>query len=169
MAYKFVGKAIPRLEGAEKISGSVRYAADFEIPGSLWAKMLRSPYPHARIVKIDTSRAARLPGVRVVISGSDIPAVMTGLRMKDMPRLASERVRFVGEPVAAVAADSATIADEALNLIDVQYEELPNVTDPLKAIEPRAPVLQETPAAYKNAPARATEWPNIQSSGSWRT
>ena len=63
MAYKFVGKPIPRLEGAEKVSGKMRYAADVEIPGALWAKILRSPLPHARIVKIDTSNAAKLPGV----------------------------------------------------------------------------------------------------------
>jgi CO/xanthine dehydrogenase Mo-binding subunit len=167
MAFKFVGKSIPRLEGAEKVSGTLRYAADFEIAGSLWAKILRSPLPHARIVKIDTSKAAKLPGVHAIITGADIPSIMTGLRMKDMPLLARERVRFVGEPVAAVAADTAEIAAEALNLIDVQYEELPYITDPLKAIEPGAPVLHKNPSEYKNAPERATELPNIQSYGTW--
>jgi CO/xanthine dehydrogenase Mo-binding subunit len=167
MAYKFVGKPIPRLEGAEKVSGKLRYAADMEIPGVLWAKILRSPLPHARIEKIDTSQAAQLPGVHAVITGADIPPVMVGLRMKDMPLLARERVRFVGEPIAAVAADSVEIANEALNLIDVQYEELRYVTDPLKAIEPGAPVLHDNPAGYKNAPERATELPNIQSYGQW--
>jgi CO/xanthine dehydrogenase Mo-binding subunit len=167
MAYKFVGKAVPRLEGAEKVSGKTRYAGDIEIPGALWAKILRSPLPHARLIKIDTSKAAALPGVRGIITSTDIPPVMTGLRMKDMPLLARERVRFVGEPVAAVAADSAAVAEEALNLIDVQYEDLPYVTDPLKAIEPGAPVLHDNPAAYKNAPERATELPNIQSYGRW--
>ena len=167
MAYKFVGKAVPRLEGAEKVSGSLRYAADFEIPGSLWAKMLRSPHPHARIARIDTAKAARLPGVRAVISAADIPPVMTGLRMKDMPLIARDRVRFIGEPVAAVAADTAAIADQALTMIDVEYEELPYVTDALKAIEPGAPVLHDNPAAYKNAPERTTELPNIQSYGVW--
>ncbi|HEV8719238.1 MAG TPA: xanthine dehydrogenase family protein molybdopterin-binding subunit [Candidatus Binatia bacterium] len=167
MAYKFVGKPIPRLEGAEKVSGKLHYAADVEIPGALWAKILRSPMPHARIGKIDTSQAAQLPGVHAVITGTDIPPVMVGLRMKDMPLLARERVRFVGEPIAAVAADNVEIANEALNLIDVQYEELPCVTDPLKAIEPGAPVLHDNPAGYKNAPERATELPNIQSYGQW--
>ena len=167
MAYKFVGKPIPRLEGAEKVSGKLRYAADVEIPGALWAKILRSPLPHARIEKIDTSQAAQLPGVHAVITGADIPPVMVGLRMKDMPLLARERVRFVGEPIAAVAADSVEIANEALNLIDVQYEELPYVTDPLKAIEPGTVVLHDNPAGYKNAPERATELPNIQSYGQW--
>lgn len=167
MAYKFVGKPVPRFEGAEKVSGKLRYAADVEVRGALWAKILRSPLPHARIVTIDTSKAAKLPGVHAVITGSDIPPVMTGLRMKDMPPLARERARFVGEPVAAVAADTVEVAQEALNLIDVQYEELPYVTDPLKAIAPGAPVLHDNPAAYKNAPERTTELPNIQSYGQW--
>ena len=167
MAYKFVGKSVPRLEGAEKVSGKTRYAADVDIPDALWAKLLRSPLPHARILKVDTSKAAKLPGVRAVITGLDIPPVLTGLRMKDMPVLARDRVRYVGEPIAAVAADSAEIAEEALNLIDVQYEELPYITDPLKAIEPGAPVLHDNPAGYKNAPERATELPNVQSYGQW--
>jgi carbon-monoxide dehydrogenase large subunit len=167
MAYKIVGKAVPRLEGGEKVTGRTRYAADFEIPGALWARILRSPLPHARIIKIDGSKAARLPGVRAVISAADIPPVMVGLRMKDMPLLACDRVRYVGEPVAAVAAESAAIAEEALHLIDVEYAELPFVTDPVEALKPGAPVLHENPAAYKNAPERSTELPNVQSLGQW--
>jgi putative selenate reductase molybdopterin-binding subunit len=167
MAYKSVGKSVPRFEGAEKVTGKTRYAADIDIPGALWAKILRSPLPHARIVGVDTSNAAQLRGVHAVISGADIPPVLTGLRMKDMPVLAHDRVRFVGEPVAAVAADSPEIAEEALNLIDAQYEELPFVTDPLEAIRPGAPLLHDNPAAYKNAPERSTELPNVQSLGLW--
>src|SRR5207245_13309 len=165
MAYRFVGKSVPRLEGAEKVSGKTRYAADVEISDALWAKVLRSPLPHARILKVDTSKAAKLRVVRAVITGADIPPVLTGLRMKDMPVLACDRVRYVGEPIAAVAADSAEIAEEALNLIDVQYQELPYVTDPVEAIRPGAPVLHDNPAAYKNAPERSTELPNVQSHG----
>ena len=167
MALKNVGKSVPRLDGAEKVSGRTRYAADIDVPEALWAKLLRSPLPHARILSVDTSKAVRLPGVRAVISGADIPPVLTGLRMKDMPVLARERVRYVGEPVAAVAADSPEIAEEALSLIDVRYEGLPFVTDPVTAIRPGAPVLHENPAAYKNAPERATELPNVQSLGRW--
>ncbi|MDP2605040.1 MAG: xanthine dehydrogenase family protein molybdopterin-binding subunit [Deltaproteobacteria bacterium] len=167
MTFKKVGKSVPRLEGAEKVSGRTRYAADIDIPGALWAKLLRSSLPHARILSIDTSKAAGLAGVRAVISGADIPPVLTGLRMKDMPLLARERVRYVGEPVAAVAADSPEIAEEALSLIDVRYEALPFVTDPVEAIRPGAPVLHENPTAYKNAPERATDLPNVQSLGRW--
>ena len=87
--------------------------------------------------------------------------------MKDMPLLARDRVRYVGEPVAAVAADSVEIAEGALGLIDVQYEELPFVTDPVEAIRPGAPVLHDNPGQYKNAPERSTELPNIQSYGQW--
>jgi CO/xanthine dehydrogenase Mo-binding subunit len=167
MAYKFVGKSVPRLEGAEKVTGQTRYAADIDVPDALWAKLLRSPHPHARIVHVDTSQAAQLPGVLAVISGADLPPVLTGLRMKDMPVLARDRVRYVGEPVAAVAAETSEIAEQAVTLIDIQYEELPFVTDPLEAIRPGAPLLHDNPAAYKNAPERSTELPNVQSLGQW--
>lgn len=167
MAYKNVGKAVPRLEGAEKVSGKMRYAADLPFPAALSAKILRSPFPHARIVRIDDSKAQKLRGVRAIIFGADIGPVYVGLRMKDMPLLATERVRYVGEPVAAVAADSDDIAEEALGLIDVQYEELPYVTDPVKAIEPGAPVLHADPTSYKNAPEREIDLPNVQSYGKW--
>ncbi|HEX9787883.1 MAG TPA: xanthine dehydrogenase family protein molybdopterin-binding subunit, partial [Candidatus Binatia bacterium] len=167
MAYKFVGKPVPRLEGGEKVSGALRYAADIEIPGALSAKIFRSSLPHARIVKIDTAKAANLPGVHCIITAADIAPVMVGLRMKDMPLLARDRIRYVGEPVAAVAADSVEIAEQALSLIDVQYQELPYVTDPVEAIRPGAPVLHDNPAAYKNAPERDTELPNVQSYGKW--
>src|SRR3990170_601778 len=167
MALKNVGKSVPRLDGAEKVSGRTRYAADIDVPEALWAKLLRSPLPHARILSVDTSKAVRLPPPRAVISGADIPPVLTGLRMKDMPVVARERGRYVGEPVAGVAADSPEIAEEALSLIDVRYEALPFVTDPVEAIRPGAPVLHENPAAYKNAPERATDLPNVQSLGRW--
>ncbi|HUF42756.1 MAG TPA: xanthine dehydrogenase family protein molybdopterin-binding subunit [Verrucomicrobiae bacterium] len=167
MAYKSVNKAVPRIEGAEKVSGSMRYAADLPFPAALSAKMLRSSLPHARILGIDTSKAAKIPGVRGVITGADVTGVMVGLRMKDMPLLAQDRVRYAGEPVAAVAADSDEIAEEALHLIDVNYQELPYVTDPVEAIAPGAPLLHENPVAYKNAPERDIELPNVQSYGKW--
>ena len=167
MAYKNVNKAVPRIEGADKVSGNMRYAADIPFPAALSAKILRTSLPHARILSIDTSKALELPGVRAIITGADVGNVMVGLRMKDMPLLAHDRVRYAGEPVAAVAADSDEIAEEALSLIDVQYQELPFVTDPLEAISPGTPVLHDNPAAYKNAPEREIELPNVQSYGKW--
>ena len=167
MAFKNLNKAVPRIEGADKVSGKMRYAADIPFPEALSAKILRTSLPYARILGIDTSKAAKLSGVRAIITGADVAGVMVGLRMKDMPLLAQDRVRYVGEPVAAVAAENDEIAEEALNLIDVQYEELPFVTDPLEAIRPGAPVLHDNPAGYKNAPERDTELPNVQSYGKW--
>src|SRR5258707_5997454 len=167
MAFKSINKAVPRIEGADKVSGKMRYAADIPFPAALSAKILRTSLPHARILGVDTSKAAKLLGVRAIITGADVAGVMVGLRMKDMPLLATDRVRYVGEPVAAVAADTDEIAEEALNLIDVQYQELPFVTDPLEAIRPGAAVLHDNPAGYKNAPERDTELPNVQSYGKW--
>lgn len=168
MAYRAVGKPLPRLEGAEKVTGKTLYAADVAVAGALWAKILRSPHPHARIVRVDTSKARSLAGVGAVISGQDLPPVLVGLRMKDMPVLARDRVRYVGEPVAAVAAEDAETAERALELIDVEYEELPYVTDAVEALKPGAPVLHDNPAAYKNAPPRSTELPNVQSLTVWK-
>ena len=108
---------------------------------ALSAKILRSPHPHARIVGIDDSKAQSLRGVRAIILGADIGPVYVGLRMKDMPLLATDRVRYVGEPVAAVAADNEETAEEALSLIEVKYQQLPYVTDPVKALEPCGPLL----------------------------
>ena len=167
MAYKNVGRSVPRIEGADKVTGNLKYAADIPFAGTLAAKMLRSPFPHARIIKIDTAKALALRGVRAVISGADIGPVYVGLRMKDMPLLAVDQVRFVGEPVAAVAADTDEIAEAALDLIDVQYEELPYVTDPVEATRPGAPVLHDNPMQYKNAPEREIDLPNVQSYGKW--
>jgi CO/xanthine dehydrogenase Mo-binding subunit len=167
MPFKNLNKAVPRIEGADKVSGKMRYAADVLFPAALAAKILRTSLPHARILGIDTSKAANLAGVRAIITGADVAGVMVGLRMKDMPLLAQERVRYVGEPVAAVAADNDAIANEALSLIDVQYQELPFVTDPIEAIRPGATVLHDYPAQYKNAPERDTELPNVQSYGKW--
>ena len=101
-------------------------------PAALSAKILRTSLPHARIVSIDTSKARSCAACARIITGADVEGVMVGLRMKDMPLLADDKVRYVGEPVAAVAADNDEIAEEALNLIDVQYEELPFVTDPVR-------------------------------------
>ena len=88
MSYRIVGKSLPRLEGTEKVTGGTRYAADIHIPDALWGKLLRSPLPHARILRVDTLKALKIPGVHAVISAADIPPVLTGLRMKDMPILA---------------------------------------------------------------------------------
>src|SRR5262245_28536935 len=130
-----IGQPVPRIEGPAKVTGAEQFAADVTPPGMLWCKLLLSPLPHARITRIDTRRAAALPGVHAVLTGRDLPPdTRIGRRMRDMPVLAIDRVRYVGDRVAAVAADSADLAAEALDLIDVDYDELPTVYDPLAAM-----------------------------------
>jgi len=126
LPYQTLGKPVPRVEGVDKVTGTTLFVADLPVPGALCGKVLRSPLPHARVGKVDTSQAKKLAGVHAVISGADLPSLLIGQRMKDMPVLARERVRYVGEPVAAVAAESRDIAEEALNLIEVEY--LDNIT-----------------------------------------
>ena len=104
MAHRIVGQPIGRLDGVLKVSGEARYSADVALPGLVWGKALRSPLPHARIRRIDTSKARALPGVLAVLTAQDLPPVLVGRRMFDMPVLARDRVRFIGEKVAAVAA-----------------------------------------------------------------
>jgi CO/xanthine dehydrogenase Mo-binding subunit len=152
VAYRIVGKAFPRIEGYGKVTGEIKYAADFEFPGLLWAKVLRGSLPHARIVKVDISRARSLPGVHAVLTGADVKGYYVGTRLKDQPVLAYDKVRMSGDAVAAVAAESKAIAEEAVGLIDVEYEELPYVDDPVAALTPDAPLIHENRDHYKNAP-----------------
>lgn len=168
MPYQTVGKPVPRVEGVDKVTGTTLYVADLPVPGALCGKVLRSPVPHARVGKVDTSQAKKISGVHAVLSGADLPSLLIGQRMKDMPVLARERVRYVGEPVAAVAAESREIAEEALNLIEVEYEEIAPVFDPLEAIRPGAPRIHEDPSRYKNAPLVPEGIPNLQSFTVWK-
>jgi len=127
-----VGKSLPRVEGAAKVTGAMRYTADIIRPGNLWGKILHSPLPHARILHIDTSKATALPGVKAVITGADVAPRLVGATIRDLPVLARERVRYSGEDVAAVAAVDQNTAEEAVHLIEVEYEELPAVFDPCR-------------------------------------
>jgi CO/xanthine dehydrogenase Mo-binding subunit len=151
-----------RVDSVGKVTGATRYAADVVRPGMIYAKVLRSPYPHARIVSIDTSRARALPGVHAVLTGQDIADYLLGRSMRDIPILAREKVRFVGEKVAAVAADTEEIAEAALGLIDVEYEELPAVFDPIEAIQLGAPLVHDPNwvGAHKTPAQQVAEYPN---------
>ncbi len=147
-----IGQSITRGEGPDKVSGKAVYAADISLPGMLWGRVLRSPYPYARIVSIDTSQASVLPGVHAVVTGQDMPDAKIGRRMVDMPVLAQGVVRFVGEKVAAVAAIDRETADEALLLIDVKYEELTPVYDAEEAMGSNAPDLHPDMESYRGLP-----------------
>ncbi len=149
MAHTIVGQPVPRVDALEKVTGAARYIADLRLAGVLVGRVLRSPYAHARILSVDTSAVAQLPGVVVVI-GSDLVA-MGGESLQDMPFLALDRVRYVGEPVAAVAASDEETAEEALGLIRVEYQELPGVFDVLAAAHRGAPLVHEELGAYSHA------------------
>ncbi|HEY7654297.1 MAG TPA: xanthine dehydrogenase family protein molybdopterin-binding subunit [Methylomirabilota bacterium] len=141
---KGVGVSIPRPDGPEKVTGRVQYVADIKPKGLLHAKLLRSPHAHARIVSIDTSAAKALPGVRAVLTAKDIPHLKKKAPTRAHAVLAIDRAVFMGQPVAAVAADELSIAEEALDLIKVEYQVLPAAIDPLKSMLPGAPPVADT-------------------------
>jgi CO/xanthine dehydrogenase Mo-binding subunit len=148
-----IGANVSRVEGAGKVSGAAIYGADVHFPDTLWGKILRSPYPHARIVSIDTSKAWKVPGVKAIVTGKDEPNHFQGKSIRDIPVMCWDKVRYVGDKVAAVAAENKDAAEEAINLIEVEYEELPAVFDVLDAMKPDAPVLHDNAPAYDGAPA----------------
>jgi carbon-monoxide dehydrogenase large subunit len=170
LAFQTVGKPLPRIEGEGKVTGKTKYAADLPFEGLLWAKVLRSPISHGRIKRIDTAKAKALAGVHAVLTGADVSGVFVGTRVKDQPVLVSDRVHFVGDAVAAVAAESEEVAEQALSLIDVEYEELPSVHDPLEALETSAPLIHEDRSKYKNAPKlpEGVSPHNLQSYVQWK-
>ena len=137
-----VGKSVLRRDARAKVLGREEFCIDMKLPGMLHAKVLGSPYPHAKIVSLDTSAAERLPGVRCVVSEKDAPKKLTGTgTVRDMPLLAKGVVRYMGEPVAAVAATTLETAEEALELIKVEYEELPAIFDVEAAAGTNPPVI----------------------------
>jgi carbon-monoxide dehydrogenase large subunit len=156
-----VGRPLGRVEGEAKVTGQARFAADVVQPGQLWAKCLRSPHPHARIVRLDVSAARRVPGVHAVLTGADLPRGLVGIRIRDMPLLARDRVRYVGERVVAVAAEDPDVAEEALSLVQVEYEPLPAVFDVEAAMAPDAPVLHPDVADYAGREWDLGAHPNV--------
>ena len=164
-----IGAPIPHIEGKGKITGHAMYAADVTLPGMLTARVLRSPHPHARIVRADAAPARQVPGVRAALTGQDVPGHLWGKVMRDMPVLCWDRVRFIGDRVAAVAAETPEAAEAALDAILVEYELLPAVFDPLIAMEPDAPLLHADPSSYEGAPRErmATDVHNGQTRLAW--
>jgi len=143
--YSLVGKRLPRQDSVAKATGQGRYTNDIVLPRMLHGKLLRSPHPHARILRIDTTRAERLPGVKGVVTGKDTAGVKYGVMgaTRDQYALAMDKVRYMGEEVAAVAAVDEETAEEALALISVEYELLPAVFDPEEAMQEGAPLLHD--------------------------
>jgi CO/xanthine dehydrogenase Mo-binding subunit len=158
-----------RLEGRDKVTGAAKFAADFVRPGMLHASFVGSPYAHALVRSVDVAAARAVPGVRAVLTGADVRPARFGRRLQDWPVLAWDRVRFIGDRVAAVAADTLEAAEEAARLIEVVYEELPAVFDAELALAADAPVLHPDAADYRIVARRgeqvvraAVPHPNVQ-------
>ncbi|UNS95453.1 molybdopterin-dependent oxidoreductase [Streptomyces tubbatahanensis] len=154
-----VGSGAARPDGGLKVTGAFAYSSDLRRDDAVWGATLRSPHPSARVLSLDASRARALPGVRAVLTHEDVPGLPRyGMKVADQPVLASDRVRYQGEPVALVAADHPETARRALALIDVRYVGLPALTDPEAALRGEGPLVHEThplgaPTAASAAPA----------------
>jgi CO/xanthine dehydrogenase Mo-binding subunit len=168
MSYGKIGQPLGRIEGPAKVTGEAKYTADILLPGMIWGKVLRSPLPHAKIVAIDTREAEQMPGILAVLTAKDLPDLLTGRLVYDMPVLAIDRVRFIGEKVAVVAAEDPDMAEDALASIDVEYEEMPAVFDAHEAMNPEAPLLHPDYRSYAHAPEKFfSDIPNVHSHVTW--
>lgn len=167
MELRVVGRPMGRIEGPEKVGGKTLYTADVCLPGMVWGKCLRSPIAHGKILQVDTTKAKKVKGVLAVLTGEDLPPVRVGLSLQDIPVLAQGKVRFTGEKVAAVVAEEMDVVEEALSLIQVDYEELPSVFDPTKAMEPDAVLIHEELGSYKGFHHPAENIPNVFALQNW--
>ncbi len=150
-AARSVGQDVVRVDGLEKVTGAAKYTADLKFPRLLHVAVVRSPHPHARVLDVRTERASRMPGVRAVVSGRDFP-LHTGIYLKDQTVFATDRVRFVGDPVAAVAAETPEAAAEAAALVAVDYEPLPPIFDVEEGIAEGAPLVHPDLGSYEVVP-----------------
>jgi CO/xanthine dehydrogenase Mo-binding subunit len=153
-----------REDGPGKVTGGTRYVADRVMPGALWAAFLGSPVAHGRIHSVDASRAVAMPGVRAILTGRDVEGIRFGRRLQDCPVLAWDRVRFVGDRVAAVAADTPEAAEAAVAAIELDIEELPAILDVRDALAPDAPILHPDAAdyVYIGGTRPEVDHPNVQ-------
>ncbi len=157
-----IGAPTPRVDGFAKTTGAAEYTADVKLSGILAGRTLRSPHPRARIVRIDVTEAAALRGVHAVVTGADLaPGARHGRAIVDVPVLAQGEVLFAGQQVAAVAADDEEIAQRAVELIDVEYEERPAVLDPEEAMRPDAPLVRPDMMDFTGLPKDTTEPSNV--------
>jgi CO/xanthine dehydrogenase Mo-binding subunit len=168
----YIGKRVPRKDGPAKATGRAKYTTDIQLPGTLMGRILRSPHAHARILNVDISRALRVKGVKAIVTAKDVPGgkhgfVETPRYPPDQYPLSTDRVRFVGEEIAAVAAADHYAAQEALELIQVEYEPLTAVFDPEEAMKPGAPEIHPTHPKvrepYVNVGGKTeTEWGDVE-------
>ncbi|MEM2958565.1 MAG: molybdopterin cofactor-binding domain-containing protein [Candidatus Jordarchaeaceae archaeon] len=160
-SWESIGFSPSRLDALEKVTGRALYVVDLKFRGMLYAKVLRSPIPHGRILNVDVAKARALPGVAAVVTGKDFPFFF-GVTVQDQPFLAIDRVRFVGDPIAAVAAADLDVAEEAISLITLEMEPLPAIFDPLESMKPEAILIHEDLSKYAVAPGIFPKgWTNI--------
>ena len=146
-----VGKAVSPEDTALKVSGTALYTHDWNLPGTLHAKLVTSTIPHAKILSISTDRAKEVPGVVIIVTGKDMP-FRVGMYAGDRDLLAVDKVRWAGHPVALVVAETLEAAERAAEMVDVEYEALPAVFDPVEALKPEAPLIHERMGEYNHAP-----------------
>ncbi len=151
MSPRWIGQPVERVDGVEKVTGAALYTADLKFPRMLHACIVRSPHPHARVLDVRLDKAARVPGVRAVASGRQYP-LHTGIYLKDQTVFATDRVRLVGDPVAAVAAETPEAAAEAAGAVEVDYEPLTPVFSVREGIAPDAPLVHPHLGEYQHVP-----------------
>ena len=151
MSARWIGHDVSRVDGVEKVTGAALYTADLTFPRMLWAHVIRSPHAHARILDVRLDKAAKMPGVRAVASGRQFP-FHTGIYLKDQTVFATDRVRFHGDPVAAVAAETPEAAAAAAAAVEVDYEPLPAVMSALDGIADGAPLVHPDLGRYQCVP-----------------
>ena len=140
--YKIIGKPEPRVDGWGKVTGRAKFAEDYNVAHQLYGKVLRAKYPHAKILKIDISKAQKLDGVEVVLTAKDIPgSKVFGVVVQNQAIIAQDKVRYLGDGVALVAAQTKEIAEEAISLIEVEYEPLPVLSDPEESFKSDSPKI----------------------------
>ena len=152
---KWVGKSVVRKDGRGKVTGDTKFFSDMALPNMLYAKVTRSKYPHTLIKRISTEKAKAIPGVVAVLTHKDVPALNAfGILMPDQPVLCFDKVRYLGDAVAVVAAESLEAAERAAQAVEVEYEPLPVVSDPLEAMKPDAPKVHEKGNILRHATVR---------------
>lgn len=168
-----LGKRVPRLDASDKVTGRTVFAADINLPGMLHCKFLLSPYAHARIKRIDVSRAEALPKVVAVVTAKDVPDTRYGEMIHDQQVFAREKVRYAGDVVAAVAAEDLETAERAVKLIDVEYEPLPPLLSSEEALREDAPLIHEDYDNYSTIPPIAQDFVAVKGLGKrnlcWQT
>ncbi|HWO42504.1 MAG TPA: hypothetical protein VNO43_11940, partial [Candidatus Eisenbacteria bacterium] len=155
---RIIGQHVSRKDGRDIVTGNVVYGPDISLPGMLYGKVLRSTIASGRVVRIDVSRARALAGIAAVITAADVPSTRFGYAITDEQIFASPKIRYAGEPLAAIAAVDANTADEAARLIEIEYEETPGVFDPLDAMKDGAPLVHEEMGSYKVNPLLTRTW-----------